>query len=67
MSAEAKAVLEFSLMTASSVFFIVDPFATIPAFVVVTEHDSAVKRARMARRPPGLASWFSPPLRLQAA
>ncbi|HWQ54491.1 MAG TPA: MarC family protein [Bryobacteraceae bacterium] len=53
MSAEAEAILEFSLMTVSSVFFIVDPFATIPAFVVMTEHDSAIKRARMARQ----AAW----------
>ena len=45
MYAETKAVLAFSLMTASSVFVIVDPFATVPAFVVLTEHDSAVKRA----------------------
>ncbi len=53
MPPEAKAILEFSLMTASSVFFIVDPFATIPAFVVVTENDSAAKRMRMARQ----AAW----------
>ncbi len=53
MNVEATAVVEFSLMTASSVFFIVDPFATIPAFVVMTEHDSVAKRARMARQ----AAW----------
>ena len=53
MPPEAKAILEFSLMTASSVFFIVDPFATIPAVVVVTENDSAAKRVRMARQ----AAW----------
>jgi len=53
MPPEAKAILEFSLMTAGSVFFIVDPFATIPAFVVVTENDSAAKRVRMARQ----AAW----------
>jgi multiple antibiotic resistance protein len=53
MSPEAKAILEFSLVTMSSVFFIVDPLATIPAFVVMTEHDSAVKRSRMARH----AAW----------
>lgn len=53
MNAEIQAVLEFSLMTVSSVFFIVDPFATIPAFVVMTEHDSAAKRVRMARQ----AAW----------
>lgn len=53
MSPEVEAILEFSLFTASSVFFIVDPFATIPAFVVMTEHDNAAKRARMARQ----AAW----------
>ena len=53
MSPELKAVVEFSLVTVSSIFFIVDPFATIPAFVVMTETDSAAKRARMARQ----AAW----------
>ncbi len=53
MSPEWKAVIEFSLVTVSSIFFIVDPFATIPAFVVMTETDSATKRARMARQ----AAW----------
>ena len=53
MNAELKAILEFSLVTVSSVFFIVDPFATIPAFVVMTENDSSAKRQRMARQ----AAW----------
>ncbi len=53
MNAEFKAILEFSLVTVSSVFFIVDPFATIPAFVVMTENDSSAKRLRMARQ----AAW----------
>lgn len=53
MYAETKAILEFSLMTVSSVFFIVDPFATIPAYVVITEHDSVIKRVRMTRQ----AAW----------
>ncbi|MCE5307318.1 MAG: MarC family protein [Acidobacteriales bacterium] len=53
MNAELRAVLEFSLVTISSVFFIVDPFGTIPAFLVMTEMDSPAKRARMARQ----ASW----------
>jgi multiple antibiotic resistance protein len=53
MNAEVHAILEFSLMTVSSVFFIVDPFATIPAFVVMTENDDAAKRARVARH----AAW----------
>lgn len=53
MNPELKAVLEFSLVTVSSVFFIVDPFAAIPAFVVMTENDSPAKRIRMARQ----AAW----------
>ena len=53
MNPELKAVLEFSLVTVSSVFFIVDPLATIPAFVVMTENDTPAKRARMARQ----AAW----------
>jgi multiple antibiotic resistance protein len=53
MNAEIKTILEFSLVTVSSVFIIVDPFSTIPAFVVMTEHDSAQKRLRMARQ----AAW----------
>ncbi len=40
-------------MAFSSVFFIVDPFATIPAFLVMTAGDSEAKRARMARQ----AGW----------
>lgn len=52
MQAETKAILKFSLMTVSSVFFIVAPFATIPAFLVVTEHGRALKRVRMARQAP---------------
>lgn len=40
-------------MAFTSVFFIVDPFATIPAFLVMTADDSEAKRARMARQ----AAW----------
>ncbi len=53
MNPETRAILEFSLMTVSSVFFIVDPLSTIPAFVVMTEHDSPDKRSRMAKQ----AAW----------
>lgn len=53
MDYEISAMLEFSLMAFSSVFFIVDPFATIPAFLVMTAGDSEAKRARMARQ----AGW----------
>jgi multiple antibiotic resistance protein len=50
---EIKATLEFSLMALSSVFFIVDPFATIPAFIVMTAGDNEAKRSRTARQ----AAW----------
>lgn len=53
MNHEIQATLEFSLMAFSSVFFIVDPFATIPAFIVMTAEDTEAKRARMARQ----AAW----------
>lgn len=50
---EIRAAMEFSLMALSSVFFVVDPFATIPAFLVMTAADSESKRSRMARQ----AAW----------
>jgi multiple antibiotic resistance protein len=50
---ELKATLEFSLMALSSVFFIVDPLATIPAFLAMTAGDTEAKRSRMARQ----AAW----------
>lgn len=53
MNYEIKATLEFSLMALSSVFFIVDPFATIPAFIVMTAGDTEAKRSRTARQ----AAW----------
>ena len=53
MQPELKAVLEFSFITLSSVFVIVDPFATIPPFLVLTASHSREKRARMARQ----AAW----------
>jgi multiple antibiotic resistance protein len=53
MNAEIRAAVEFSLMAFGSVFFIVDPFATIPAFIVMTSGDTEAKRARMARQ----AAW----------
>ena len=53
MHPELKAILEFSLITLSSVFFIVDPFAAIPPFLVMTAAHSREKRTRMARQ----AAW----------
>ena len=40
-------------MALSSVFFIVDPFATIPSFIALTAGDTEAKRSRMARQ----AAW----------
>ncbi len=53
MSPELKSILEFSLVSLSSIFFIVDPFAAIPAFLVMTERDEPLKRVRMAKQ----AAW----------
>jgi multiple antibiotic resistance protein len=53
MNASLKEVLEFSLVAASSIFFIVDPLAAIPSFLVMTAEDSEEKRRRMARQ----AAW----------
>ncbi len=44
---------QFSLVAFSSIFFLVDPFAAIPAFLAMTAGDSAEHRRHMARR----ASW----------
>jgi multiple antibiotic resistance protein len=43
-------IVQFTLVAISSVFFLVDPFAVIPTFLVMTaRHDSATRR-RMAAR-----------------
>jgi multiple antibiotic resistance protein len=41
-------VLEYALLTFSSLFAIVDPFAAIPAFLAMTGRDSFEQRRRMA-------------------
>jgi multiple antibiotic resistance protein len=53
MDAELKSILQFSFVCLSSIFIIVDPLATIPAFLVMTADDSEEKRRRMARQ----AAW----------
>ncbi len=53
MPQELKAVLEFSLVALSSVFFIVDPLAAIPSFLVMTADQSKEKQVAMARQ----AGW----------
>ena len=42
-------LLEYIVFAFSSLFFIVDPFATIPAFISMTPDDSVESRQRMAR------------------
>src|SRR5512136_536329 len=53
MNAQLKEILEFSLVALSSIFFIVDPLAAIPSFLVMTAGDNESKRRRMARQ----AAW----------
>ena len=53
MPSEFKASLDFSFVALSSIFFIVDPLATIPAFMVMTAEQSEAKRSQMARQ----AAW----------
>jgi MarC family membrane protein len=40
---------EYVLLAASSLFVIVDPLATVPAFLAMTPHDTPQQRIRMAR------------------
>jgi len=40
----------YTLLAASSLFAILSPFATVPAFLTITEHDDAAVRLHMARR-----------------
>ena len=47
------ALLQFSLVAISSVFFLVDPIAIVPTFLAMTAGASAPYRKRMAKR----ASW----------
>jgi len=43
-------VLEFVLLTATSVFFLVDPFAVVPIFLAMTTDSPEAERRDMARR-----------------
>jgi multiple antibiotic resistance protein len=47
------AVLEFALLAATSIFFLVDPFAVIPLFLAITSDSPHQERRQMARR----AAW----------
>lgn len=48
-----ESVWQFALVAFSSIFFLVDPFAAIPAFLSITHDVDLVRRNRMARR----AAW----------
>jgi multiple antibiotic resistance protein len=42
--------VQFSVLALSSIFFLVDPFAAIPAFISITSGVSSTRRKRMARK-----------------
>lgn len=48
-------LLEFTLMAFSTLFVIVDPIATVPAFLAMTADETAQSRTRMA----GIACWIA--------
>jgi multiple antibiotic resistance protein len=43
-------VVQFTLLTLTSVLFIVNPISVIPTYLVITQKESAQQRARTARR-----------------
>ena len=43
-------LVRFSVLALSSIFFLVDPFAAIPAFLAITERADPERRRRMARK-----------------
>jgi multiple antibiotic resistance protein len=43
-------LVRFSVLALSSIFFLVDPFAAIPAFLAITESADPARRRRMARK-----------------
>lgn len=48
-------LIEYTLLAFSSLFVIIDPIATVPAFLAMTPTDTPQQRARMA----GLACWIA--------
>ena len=50
MPASLTKILEFVLLTATSVFFLVDPFAVVPIFLAMTTDSPESERREMARR-----------------
>src|SRR5258708_27529840 len=53
MSESLAHLLQFSFVTLTSIFFLVDPIAAVPAFLIITALAGAPVRRRMARR----AAW----------
>ena len=53
MPAEVSQALQFFLVTLSSIFFLVDPFALVPTFLAMTATSTAGHRRLMAKR----AAW----------
>lgn len=51
------ALVRFSLLALSSIFFLVDPFAALPTFLAVTEGQDARRRVRTARKA-SLTAWI---------
>lgn len=50
---QVEVFVQFSLVALSSIFFIVDPLATVPSFLALTAGDPETKRRRMAKQ----AAW----------
>jgi len=46
----AAPIVRFSVLALSSIFFLVDPFATIPSFLAITHDADPARRKRMARK-----------------
>src|SRR5882724_6442394 len=49
MNVNETTLLGYTLLAASSLFVIVDPIATVPAFLAMTPNDTPEQRIRMAR------------------
>ncbi|TAL01646.1 MAG: MarC family protein [Verrucomicrobia bacterium] len=49
MNPDASTLIGYTLLAASSLFVIIDPIATVPAFLAMTPNDTPEQRIRMAR------------------
>lgn len=50
MSSPLAAIVKFSLIAFTSIFFLVDPFAVIPAFLTMTAEQDHIARQRVAKK-----------------